>query len=95
MYWLCIDWVYVSIYFSAAPPRNLLPKTCAVGYPALGLKPLILNRAAPGKMAFVKALMAPLETTSLVEKSFIALKKPRSSLGSGSSITTMTGPIVL
>ena len=52
-------------------------KSSVVGYLVLGSKLLILNQAALGRMAFVKALMAPSETTFWMGRSSTALKKPR------------------
>jgi len=52
-----------------------------------------LNPVAPGGMVFVRALTADSESTCLMERSSTVLKEPRSSLGSGSNITTMLGRI--
>ena len=59
-------------YIEVIMAQNLLPKTYVVGYLTLGSKPLILNPVAPGRMAFVKALTAPLEITFWMERCSIA-----------------------
>ena len=61
-----------AVQFEVIMAQNLLLKTCGVGYLALGSKLLTLNRVAPGKMAFVKALTAPSETTFWMGRSSIA-----------------------
>jgi putative transposase len=54
-----------------------------------GVKTAYIEPGSPGRMAFAKALMAPLEITFWMKKSFIVLKRPRLSLGSGSITTTI------
>ena len=63
--------VYRNI-FEVIMAQNLLLRSCADGYPALVSKPPTLNQGALGKMAFVKALTAPLEITFWMGRSFIA-----------------------
>ncbi len=65
------------------------------GYPVLVSKPLTLNLAVLGRMAFVKALKATSEITFWMGRSSAVLKKTRSARGSRLSITTMSGRIEL
>jgi len=65
------------------------------GYPVLVSKPLTLNLAVLGRMAFVKALKATSEIPFWMGRSSAVLKKTRSARGSRLSITTMSGRIEL
>ena len=75
--------------------QNLLLQSYRVDYLVLEWRLLTLNQRVLGRMAFVRALTAPSETTFWMGRSFTTLKKPRLSWGKWVKHYTISGLIVL